>query len=832
MEKGFNFNTHPLTSRLTNVESAGQDKWRASCPCGRNHKNADKNQSLTVEYDREKETLLVYCFTGCSVAEICQETGCSVSDLFIGKNPAGFISWFAEKNGLTFVESYSYCYGSYNDGLCKVRFRQPDGTKDFRWICEDDTKKSGFAMHHSGTHRLYVAGNINNNTVFVVEGEKDANTVHNLINATAVSAENGASRTTGGKWRAEYNQQLTGKNVYILWDNDDIGKEFALVEAQQIAQAAAAVFLLDLPQAWQDCPEKADITDYVKAVGPEEAAQTLAEMIANAEEYTAPDAPVKWDDMITQDYPAAGQDPQQDTEIINGIVTHPANPDAAKPAAPDPAAPWEPIEKGKRLPVFPLERFPGWIQEHITNYSASTGVNTDYCAAAVLGTISAVVVGHCDIPFNGDHREPAQLYTLFVGSSGTMKSSVIRHFMEPAADYLRRNNELTTKTNYAISQQIEELEKQLSAEQKAGKKGNPERIREITAQLEQKRQERHNAFPVPLDDVTPESLVNSMKYSRGTANIATAEGNIINVICGRSYTQRGAVQNIDVFLKGADAESIHQSRVTSGETDIRRADISMLLAVQPALLERLCSSADAVGRGLAQRFLIYAQEEQENNIDHTIPVYMDPAHAERWKEHIQTIAARFMDPDSPAKLMELEPAADEIIRGFWNYEDELKAERGSADEESITGWISKLHGKALRVAALLALLRDKNAQTIAAEDAENAVYLFKNYYIPQFIGAYEKVDILTREQRQIVNWIVRRAQRTGNQERFTEHELWIDVRQRVAFSEKASGPVKFRAALDDLRAKNFIRPAAAEKTGSGRGRPAKAWQINPEVYIK
>lgn len=329
MEKTFSFNTHPLTSQLRNVEQLAPNKWRASCPCGRNHKHDDKNQSLTVEYDQEKQTLLVYCFTGCTVAEICAETGCSIADLFIGKNPSSFINWFAEKNGLTFIESYSYCYGPYNDGLCKVRFRKPDGTKDFRWLHADDKNKSGFAMKHSGQHRLYAAGSLNNNTVIIVEGEKDANTVHNLINATAVSAENGASRSTGGKWREEYTKQLTGKTVYILWDNDEIGKQFAQIEAQNIVGTAAAVFLLDLPQAWPDCPEKADITDYVKAVGPEEAAQTMAQLIATAEEYHLPKGVYSWDDIIPE---TSAQDPQQTTtETISGITVH-TGPGAAAPA--------------------------------------------------------------------------------------------------------------------------------------------------------------------------------------------------------------------------------------------------------------------------------------------------------------------------------------------------------------------------------------------------------------------------------------------------------------------------------------------------------------------
>lgn len=553
-----------------------------------------------------------------------------------------------------------------------------------------------------------------------------------------------------------------------------------------------------------------------------------------------------WDDEISTDYPlgapasvdpetgeiietGAGADPQQQTtETINGVVVHTV-PGAAAPAEqPQPEEEWQALDKGEGLPAFPLDRLPAWIQEHIREYAATNGASKDYCAAAVLGTVSAVIVGHCDIPFNGTHREPAQLYTLFVGSSGTMKSSVIGHFTKPAADYLRKNNDLTIKTNYAITKQIDDLKKQLDTE-KRKKSGSQERIREITEQLEQKRKEIHNAFPVPWDDVTPESLVGAMRFSRGTANIATAEGNIINVLVGRSYTQRGAVPNVDVFLKGADAESIHNFRVTSGETDIPRADLSMLLGIQPDLLERLCTSQDAVGRGLAQRFLIYTPEENITDIDHTQTVVMDPAHMDTWTEHIGYIAARFMDPDKPAKLMELEPAADMVIRRFWNYEKELKKERGTADEESITGWISKLHGKALRVAAILALLRDRDALTITAEDAENAVALFKDYYIPQFIGAYEHADTLSKPQRQIVNWIMRRAESTGKRASFTERDLQQDLRQRVAFSGK-DGPERFRVALDGLREKNYIRPAPAEKTTSGRGRPSKAWQINPELF--
>ncbi len=306
----FDFNTHPLTSKLKRVVSAGPNKWLASCPCGRNHEHNDQKRSLSVEYDPDTEKLLVYCFTGCSVTEICSEVGCSLSDLFFKRDPSGLINWYANKYNMTPVETYSYCYGSYNDGLCKVRFRKQNGSKDFRWIHEDTNKRGGFGTGHSGTHRLYVAGSMERDSVVLAEGEKDANTIHCLINATAVSAENGASRNTGGKWLEEYNQQLAGKKVYILFDNDDVGRQFAHIEAQQIAQVAAGVFLLDLPKAWPDCPAKGDITDYVKAAGQEKAAQLLTGLISSAEPYKAPDPDPQEVEAESSDAPVESAEPE------------------------------------------------------------------------------------------------------------------------------------------------------------------------------------------------------------------------------------------------------------------------------------------------------------------------------------------------------------------------------------------------------------------------------------------------------------------------------------------------------------------------------------------
>jgi len=278
-----------VLGKLDRVKRTGVNKWQASCPCGSAHSHNDKTRSLSVAFDENTGNILLYCHTGCSIDNICAALGCDKKDLCAdteaGKR-ASFINWFASKNGLRYAAEYSYCYGPYRDGLAKVRFYDNEGEKTFRWIKTDANAKSGYKMTHEGCpHRLYICGKPGADTVFLVEGEKDADTLHNITGFTAASTEDGATKGEAGeKWREEYTRQLEGKTVYILWDNDEAGKRFSDIEAQHLAGYAAHVYKLDLLKAWPQCPEKGDISDLTAAIGDAEAARLVKEMISNAQE--------------------------------------------------------------------------------------------------------------------------------------------------------------------------------------------------------------------------------------------------------------------------------------------------------------------------------------------------------------------------------------------------------------------------------------------------------------------------------------------------------------------------------------------------------------------
>lgn len=274
------------------AESTHHEIWmyKACCPCGYNHKNGDKHKSFY--FGVIDNHIVVKCHTGCTTQEILDSLHLTKADLY---NKAAqdqdskrrkYLEWYAASNNLKLGAIYNYCYGRYNDTLHKVRFIDSSGNKTFRWMHDDNNTKSGFKMSRIGERRLYARGIIDEDITILCEGEKDANSVYELMNMAAVSAEDGAEKgNIENKWRKEYTRQLRNKTVYVLQDNDETGQAFAKKVCEALTGNATAVYLLDLTKVWQECPDKGDITDMIEALGKDEAKRQLEALMENAEKY-------------------------------------------------------------------------------------------------------------------------------------------------------------------------------------------------------------------------------------------------------------------------------------------------------------------------------------------------------------------------------------------------------------------------------------------------------------------------------------------------------------------------------------------------------------------
>jgi P4 family phage/plasmid primase-like protien len=242
---------HDVLSRLKGVVPGqnGHD-WSALCPA-----HEDRKRSLSVRAT-ENGTILLKCHSGCSAKSIVEAIGLSMADLFPDTGPG-------TSRG-TIIKTYDYVDEKGRILFQAVRFhpkdfrqRRPDGKGGWTWKLGDVRRV---------LYRLPdIIGAPKDQTVFVVEGEKDADRLAQE-NIVATTCAMGA-----GKWRSEYNAALAGRPVVILPDNDEPGRKHAEQVAASLRRVAASVKVVPLP----GLPPKGDVSDWLENGG---ALSTLLEL--------------------------------------------------------------------------------------------------------------------------------------------------------------------------------------------------------------------------------------------------------------------------------------------------------------------------------------------------------------------------------------------------------------------------------------------------------------------------------------------------------------------------------------------------------------------------
>lgn len=115
-------------------------------------------------------------------------------------------------------------------------------------------------------HVLYCLPDVNRairqkQPVFVVEGEKDADTLR-ALGFCATTCSMGAS-----KWSDECSKQLAHAHVYLLGDNDEAGRRDIETKKESLEGYVASLHVCDIVAEMPELPEKGDITDALETLG-------------------------------------------------------------------------------------------------------------------------------------------------------------------------------------------------------------------------------------------------------------------------------------------------------------------------------------------------------------------------------------------------------------------------------------------------------------------------------------------------------------------------------------------------------------------------------------
>lgn len=248
MNNGASSEVEDFLSRLRGVKKSGSN-WVACCPC----RDDDDNPSLSIGQGRDGKVLAT-CHRGagaCDFADIMKAAG-------VKPKSKDEVPVKQEKEVLKWVVNYDYYDTDGTLLFQKQRFVTTDGKKRFRQRKPDGN--GGWDYSLGDTPRiLYNLPAVleavkNNGRVYVVEGEKDADSLI-ALGYTATTCPNGA-----GSWMNIHTKALEGATVEVIADNDEPGLEHAYDVKEHLVEAGAKV------RIWRT-PEGKDVTDYLASGG-------------------------------------------------------------------------------------------------------------------------------------------------------------------------------------------------------------------------------------------------------------------------------------------------------------------------------------------------------------------------------------------------------------------------------------------------------------------------------------------------------------------------------------------------------------------------------------
>lgn len=256
-------NFQEILSRLPDARPSG-DGFVASCPLP-GHSTPDGHLSVKDAGDK----VLVACHPGPhKYQDYCQAWG--------------FDSLTYSNNGSSSETKIIATY-DYTDAHGKLLYevvryqpkdfkqRQPDGNGGWLWNLKNVTPV---------LYRLpqVIKAIADRQTVYICEGEKDANNLSNL-GLIATTNSGGAE-----KWRAEYVEVLANATVIILPDRDAPGQRHAAKVAATLHQKAKSVKVLELPD--RDGHQIKDTSDWLAAGG---TVPELKDLATKTAEWKPPD---------------------------------------------------------------------------------------------------------------------------------------------------------------------------------------------------------------------------------------------------------------------------------------------------------------------------------------------------------------------------------------------------------------------------------------------------------------------------------------------------------------------------------------------------------------
>lgn len=468
---------------------------------------------------------------------------------------------------------------------------------------------------------------------------------------------------------------------------------------------------------------------------------------------------------------------------------------------------------------FPVHCLPPVLKDFVMAVSESVQVSPDMVALPVLAAVATAVQGKYWVQIKRDYKEPLNIYGVIVGRPSERKSPVINHVCKPIREYADNFNSVHAldikqyKTKHKIIKgKIEHMSSSLSKSSKNGKKlFTLDDIMEQQKELQELEENKITEMRILFDDVTPESLVGVLNRNDECASIISAEGGIFGTLAGR-YSKE---PNMDIFLKAYSGESYSCDRVGRESESLKSPLLTMMLALQPSVIESVMDNKDFRGRGLTARFLYCFPKSQVGNR----PDDGEPVPEEIEKAYAACITGLLSIPKDE-RMLQLSEAAAEARKAYSSrIEHMLNNELYDLEE-----WAGKLVGNTVRIAGLLhcaALGRSSYMFPISGDTMNHAVEI--GWYL---LNQSQRVHNICDTQNGKDALLILGKLCEGYQEGTYQHSISKRDAMRKCRSKKLREG--WDKSIEVLANNGYIK---TEQRKNARARPSEYYVINPK-YLK
>ncbi|NDY74255.1 hypothetical protein DO021_20505 [Desulfobacter hydrogenophilus] len=414
-------------------------------------------------------------------------------------------------------------------------------------------------------------------------------------------------------------------------------------------------------------------------------------------------------------------------------------------------------KKDDALP-FPIHSLGKFLGETVKALSELTQAPEALCAQGLLAAATLSVQGHANVDIDG-RIKPISNFFFTIGESGERKSAVDDICLKPHREhesFLR--SQLKQKMNdYKVRKKMYDAAfKQILEDDSL----SDEMVKEAAHELGLPPEKPLQAGML-VDDPTIEGLGKFLIEEQPSIGIFSDEGG--KFIGGYSMSVDNQLKTIAGLSQLWDGKPLKSIRVSTGNTFVVGKRVSIHLMMQGVIAEKVLSDQLMKSQGFLSRILICQPESKIGTRKYKVADKKAHATIKEYHNHVQALLRKRL-PFKKDLENELDPRpislSEDAKRVFIDFYNRIEHSQQENEEFfNIRGFASKAPEHATRIAAVLTLFEDIDAQVIDEKYMKNGIALM-DYFLSEAkrqIDADDSNDDLM-DAKNLLTWMQARGE--------------------------------------------------------------------------